>query len=162
MCLVAPPNTICLRTLVEHTGRVFRLQFDEFQIVSSSHDDTILIWDFLNYKSNPPGPGPAPSGTGATAGSSQPSGDQLPFVFPPAGGHPADGEAGWGAGFQAGVVVGGGAGPLGGPLPLAAQAPMGPDGPAGAPGDDYEADEDAEADPDADQDEPPAANGAQP
>ena len=32
----------------EHTGRVFRLQFDEFQIVSSSHDDTILIWDFLN------------------------------------------------------------------------------------------------------------------
>ena len=25
-----------------------RLQFDEFQIVSSSHDDTILIWDFLN------------------------------------------------------------------------------------------------------------------
>lgn len=69
------PGTICLRTLVvsndmlvnlfvrcyalivlcaqEHTGRVFRLQFDEFQIVSSSHDDTILIWDFLNYK-NPP------------------------------------------------------------------------------------------------------------
>ena len=30
----------------------FRLQFDEFQIVSSSHDDTILIWDFLNC--NPP------------------------------------------------------------------------------------------------------------
>lgn len=27
---------------------MFRLQFDEFQIVSSSHDDTILIWDFLN------------------------------------------------------------------------------------------------------------------
>lgn len=26
---------------------MFRLQFDEFQIVSSSHDDTILIWDFL-------------------------------------------------------------------------------------------------------------------
>lgn len=23
------------------------MQFDEFQIVSSSHDDTILIWDFL-------------------------------------------------------------------------------------------------------------------
>lgn len=37
----------------EHTGRVFRLQFDEFQIVSSSHDDTILIWDFLNYKAPP-------------------------------------------------------------------------------------------------------------
>ena len=34
--------------LQEHSGRVFRLQFDEFQIVSSSHDDTILIWDFLD------------------------------------------------------------------------------------------------------------------
>lgn len=43
----------------EHTGRVFRLQFDEFQIVSSSHDDTILIWDFLNYND-----------TNSTAGSS--------------------------------------------------------------------------------------------
>lgn len=32
----------------EHSGRVFRLQFDEFQIVSSSHDDSILIWDFLD------------------------------------------------------------------------------------------------------------------
>lgn len=42
----------------EHTGRVFRLQFDEFQIVSSSHDDTILIWDFLNYsQDNPESPG---------------------------------------------------------------------------------------------------------
>ena len=68
---------MCIRTLIEHSGRVFRLQFDEFQIVSSrfytlikqeirllnyidvpgfsrtlilfsSHDDTILIWDFLN------------------------------------------------------------------------------------------------------------------
>ena len=37
-----------LFVMQEHTGRVFRLQFDEFQIVSSSHDDTILIWDFLN------------------------------------------------------------------------------------------------------------------
>ncbi len=49
----------------EHTGRVFRLQFDEFQIVSSSHDDTILIWDFLNYKTAPapigPGFGAAPA-----------------------------------------------------------------------------------------------------
>lgn len=43
----SPIGTLCLRTLVEHTGRVFRLQFDDFQIVSSSHDDTILIWDFL-------------------------------------------------------------------------------------------------------------------
>lgn len=42
-----PCNDLCLQTLVKHTGRVFRLQFDEFQIVSSSHDDTILIWDFL-------------------------------------------------------------------------------------------------------------------
>lgn len=38
----------------EHTGRVFRLQFDEFQIVSSSHDDTILVWDFLNCAPAPP------------------------------------------------------------------------------------------------------------
>ncbi|PIK36841.1 F-box/WD repeat-containing protein 11 [Apostichopus japonicus] len=48
----APAGTLCLRTLMEHTGRVFRLQFDEFQIVSSSHDDTILIWDFLPEKSS--------------------------------------------------------------------------------------------------------------
>lgn len=33
---------------------MFRLQFDDFQIVSSSHDDTILIWDFLDPI--PPGP----------------------------------------------------------------------------------------------------------
>lgn len=41
-------SSLCIQTLIEHTGRVFRLQFDEFQIVSSSHDDTIIIWDFLN------------------------------------------------------------------------------------------------------------------
>ncbi len=35
-------------TFQEHQGRVFRLQFDEFEIISSAHDDTILIWDFLN------------------------------------------------------------------------------------------------------------------
>ena len=35
-------------SIQEHSGRVFRLQFDQFQIVSSSHDDTILIWDFLD------------------------------------------------------------------------------------------------------------------
>lgn len=40
-----------MQTLDEHTGRVFRLQFDEFQIVSSSHDDTILIWDFFDSPS---------------------------------------------------------------------------------------------------------------
>merc|ERR1711988_435205 len=45
--LRSPSGTLCIRTLIEHSGRVFRLQFDEFQIVSS-HDDTILIWDFLN------------------------------------------------------------------------------------------------------------------
>lgn len=49
----SPAGTLCLRTLVEHTGRVFRLQFDEFQIVSSSHDDTILIWDFLCPETHP-------------------------------------------------------------------------------------------------------------
>ncbi|GLD67328.1 F-box/WD repeat-containing protein 11-like protein [Lates japonicus] len=32
----APASTLCLRTLVEHSGRVFRLQFDEFQIISNS------------------------------------------------------------------------------------------------------------------------------
>jgi len=41
-------SSLCIRTLTEHTGRVFRLQFDEFQIVSSSHDDTILCFNFLN------------------------------------------------------------------------------------------------------------------
>lgn len=33
----------------EHTDRVFRLQFDAFEMVSSSHDDTIVIWDFHSY-----------------------------------------------------------------------------------------------------------------
>ena len=41
-------SSLCICTLTEHTGRVFRLQFDEFQIVSSSHDDTILCFNFLN------------------------------------------------------------------------------------------------------------------
>jgi F-box and WD-40 domain protein 1/11 len=41
-------SSLCIRTLTEHTGRVFRLQFDEFQIISSSHDDTILCFNFLN------------------------------------------------------------------------------------------------------------------
>ncbi|VDO26565.1 unnamed protein product [Haemonchus placei] len=47
---------ILLEELVQHTGRVFRLQFDDFQIVSSSHDDTILIWDFLVEPDVPPSP----------------------------------------------------------------------------------------------------------
>ena len=34
-CIRAPAGTLCIRTLIEHSGRVFRLQFDEFQIVSS-------------------------------------------------------------------------------------------------------------------------------
>lgn len=46
-------SSLCIKTLVEHTGRVFRLQFDDFQIVSSSHDDTILIWDFLSPDAPP-------------------------------------------------------------------------------------------------------------
>lgn len=49
-------SSLCIRTLTEHTGRVFRLQFDEFQIVSSSHDDTILCFNFLNDSSSPDTP----------------------------------------------------------------------------------------------------------
>lgn len=71
----SPAGTLCLRTLIEHTGRVFRLQFDEFQIVSSSHDDTILIWEFLSPESPSPHPsevvpGTGPSGSGSTTRSS--------------------------------------------------------------------------------------------
>jgi len=67
--------------LQEHTGRVFRLQFDEFQIVSSSHDDTILIWDFLNA-----GNSGSPSG-GANNVQPPPHLPALPPAFPvaPAG-----------------------------------------------------------------------------
>ena len=62
---------LCVRTwgsvhvcaLQEHSGRVFRLQFDEFQIISSSHDDTILIWDFLNVSTNGQSEGRSPSRT---------------------------------------------------------------------------------------------------
>lgn len=46
----AQASSLCLWTLNEHTGRVFRLQFDEFQIVSSSHDDTILSFNFLQQE----------------------------------------------------------------------------------------------------------------
>ncbi|CAF3272645.1 unnamed protein product [Rotaria socialis] len=46
-------SPLCICTLTEHTGRVFRLQFDEFQIVSSSHDDTILCFNFLNDSTIP-------------------------------------------------------------------------------------------------------------
>lgn len=63
--LPAMQMSTCLLAFQEHTGRVFRLQFDEFQIVSSSHDDTILIWDFLNVAQNdsPPGTARSPSRT---------------------------------------------------------------------------------------------------
>jgi F-box and WD-40 domain protein 1/11 len=49
---LSPASDLCLRTLVEHTGKVLRLQFDEFQIVSSSIDGTILIWNFLRTDSS--------------------------------------------------------------------------------------------------------------
>lgn len=45
-------SSLCIKTLTEHTGRVFRLQFDEFQIVSSSHDDSILCFNFLQPDSS--------------------------------------------------------------------------------------------------------------
>lgn len=66
----------------EHSGRVFRLQFDEFQIVSSSHDDTILIWDFLNY--NDTNNSAAGSSSNATMLGSGPShtNDNLPPLPP--------------------------------------------------------------------------------
>ena len=32
----------------EHLEGVYSLQFDDFQIVSGSLDDRILIWDFLD------------------------------------------------------------------------------------------------------------------
>ena len=46
------PSSLCIKTLTEHTGRVFRLQFDDFQIISSSHDDTILCFNFLQIESD--------------------------------------------------------------------------------------------------------------
>ncbi len=35
-------------SMQQHTGSIFKLQIDDSQIVSSSVDDTILIWDFLD------------------------------------------------------------------------------------------------------------------
>lgn len=65
--------------LQEHTGRVFRLQFDEFQIVSSSHDDTILIWDFLNYnQDNPESPSTRNGGGNAALNGSGDAGGRSP------------------------------------------------------------------------------------
>ena len=68
----ALPGTLCIKTLYVspsfilflnnliysyvnfvslqgHTVRVIRFHFDEFQIVSCSLDDNILIWDFSSY-----------------------------------------------------------------------------------------------------------------
>ena len=61
--VLSPPPSLCYVWNQEHSGRVFRLQFDEFQIISSSHDDTILIWDFLNVSTNGQSEGRSPSRT---------------------------------------------------------------------------------------------------
>lgn len=54
---------------------MFRLQFDEFQIISSSHDDTIVIWDFLKQEGTSSGLiANAMAGPGAaTASAARPS-----------------------------------------------------------------------------------------
>ena len=39
----APAGTLCIRTLIEHIGGVFRLQFDEFQIVFSRFGIVVII-----------------------------------------------------------------------------------------------------------------------
>jgi hypothetical protein len=36
-------GTLCIRTIIEHSGSVFRLQFDEFQMVSSRFIIVILV-----------------------------------------------------------------------------------------------------------------------
>lgn len=66
----------------EHTGRVFRLQFDEFQIVSSSHDDTILIWDFLNYNDTSNSAAGPSNNAGMLGGSTAHTNDTLPPLPP--------------------------------------------------------------------------------
>lgn len=67
MCISPPPQ--------EHSGRVFRLQFDDFQIISSSHDDTILVWDFLD----PVAPGPMEIEQPQQATPDTPQGTQQPL-----------------------------------------------------------------------------------
>ena len=37
---------VLLHVLTAHSNRVFRVQFDALRIISSSQDDTIIIWDF--------------------------------------------------------------------------------------------------------------------
>ena len=43
-----PTNRLCLSTISEYRGRIFKLELDNFHIVSSSHDGTILILDYLD------------------------------------------------------------------------------------------------------------------
>ncbi len=42
-----PPSYFVL-SMQQHIGSILKLQIDDSQIVSSSYDDTILIWDFLD------------------------------------------------------------------------------------------------------------------
>ena len=48
----SPAGTLCLRTLVEHTGRVFRLQFDDFQTTTPFSSGTSLILKLINVIDN--------------------------------------------------------------------------------------------------------------
>ncbi|KII65815.1 F-box/WD repeat-containing protein 11 [Thelohanellus kitauei] len=49
------PSTVPLVTpLTHHTDRVLRIQADQLKFVSSSHDDTIIIWNFLDSSMNDP------------------------------------------------------------------------------------------------------------
>lgn len=64
-------------SLQEHSGRVFRLQFDDFQIISSSHDDTILVWDFLD----PVSAGPMEVEQAQQATPDTPQGPQRPLAL---------------------------------------------------------------------------------
>ena len=45
------PSSLCIQTLNEHKDRVFHVEFDQFQVVSSSYDDTILCFNFLPCQS---------------------------------------------------------------------------------------------------------------
>ena len=69
------------------------MQFDDFQIVSSSHDDTILIWDFLEVDDSTPMNSnmdveAAIASNRAKARSSSPSSDHSPP--PPSNNHRRD------------------------------------------------------------------------
>ena len=47
-CVACPSLLILTCLSQEHSSGVYGLQIDDFQIVSGSNDDTILIWDFLD------------------------------------------------------------------------------------------------------------------